>query len=181
MNATQIREQNSKRPDRDGELNFGLFHNNPCSEYRGIPHRGLQRHVWVTNTDGSRNATREIYNHTTTLRPAVDGRCPESHPDLIPGSAGCCAERLAGRQTYERIPEQTRVEKRGGGGLDGDGGGGSKRGRDDDDAMTNFGKKKKTRSFQSFRKAYKKKNPSVSDHKVLTKYLAGLIRLRQMY
>lgn len=171
------------------QTNFGLYTSGPsCDGFRGIPHRGLLRHSWVTNPDGSRNATRESYNYTTTLRPAFNGRCPESHPEFIPGSAGCCAESPAtvgGRPTYERIPDRTAngVKRGGATGLDGHEG---KRGRDEDDdndAMTDFGKSKKskTRSFQSFRKAYKKNHPGVSDHAVLVKYLAGLVRLRNMY
>ncbi len=152
-----------------------------CHGYRGIAYRGLLRPpVWTTNPDGSRTATREQYNYTTTLRPAEGGRCPQSHPDLIPGTAGCCAESpasLGGRPTYERIPDRGQGSvKRGGAVLDG----GGKRGRDDDGNMSDFGKNKKTRSFQTFRKAYKKNHPGVSDHTILVKYLAGLVRLRNI-
>jgi hypothetical protein len=98
---------------------------------------------------------------------------------MIPGTT-CCAESprvVGGRPTYERIPDRGEGSaKRGGAGLDG----GGKRGRDDDGNMSDFGKNKKTRSFQTFRKAYKKNHPGVSDHTVLVKYLAGLVRLRNI-
>jgi hypothetical protein len=116
---------------------------------------------------------------TVVPRQGAGNDCPATHPYRIPGT-NCCAEgrdlfAFNGRaQAKKRVPDgpnlQAVARKRWEGDDEGD------------DAMTDFGKSKnKTRSFQSFRKAYKKNHKGVSDHTILVKYLTGLIRLRNMY
>jgi hypothetical protein len=98
--------------------------------------------------------------------------CPNSHPYMIPGS-NCCAE---GRDLFYR-KDRTRVSKRVAiTGMEGDPGRTkNRREDDDDDDMSDFGKSKR---FVRFRTGYKRLHPKASEHKILLKYTAGLLRMR---
>lgn len=100
--------------------------------------------------------------------------CPDSHPYKIPGT-NCCAE---GRDLYHPN-ERTRVLKRVAiTRMEGDPGSTKNRREDDDEDMSDFGKSKR---FVRFRTGYKRIHPRASEHKILIKYTAGLLRMRGFY
>lgn len=112
---------------------------------------------------------------TVVPRQGAGNYCPDTHPYAIPNT-NCCAQ---GRDLFafdRRVQAKKRVSD--GPALQA----GSRKRQDDGDSDEEmaFGKKK-TRSFNQFRKEYKKNHKNVSDHTILVKYISGLVRLRGMY
>ena len=108
----------------------------------------------------------------TTIVSSQAGACPATHPYKIPGSE-CCAE---GRDLFYR-KERTRATKRVSiTGMEGDPGRTKNRRPDENESDmddSDFGKSKR---FVKFRKAYKRRHPEASEHRILLKYTAGLLR-----
>ncbi len=114
--------------------------------------------------------------------------CPDSHPYQIPGS-NCCAEgrdlfyykqRQRGMKHMTYLPDQQGNRKRN---KDGNAMEEEEYNQDDDDddddedVEMNFGRRK-PRKFKQFRAAYKRTHPRSSEHRILVKYTAALLRLR---
>jgi hypothetical protein len=112
----------------------------------------------------------------TTIRSATGAgnECPHSHPYRIPGS-NCCAE---GRDLFyykERQPALKRVSATSVTQLQDSTLKRSREEINDEDEEMNFGKPHK---FKQFRAAYKRAHPKASEHRILIKYTAGLLRMR---